>query len=281
MFGPTGSVSVALGSIVLDRPDQTGVYVAKDLVGGWAYLVTDHEGDGRLRGHGACAGGLEVALRCALLSAASRVPYATQLRIVVDTAQAHRAMVRLATTDQRVVAAIAGRPVAVMTRPQERSSFHVRAAAERAAAAALLDREQAEQSQDALDALPPEALAPQAATPEALTPQAATPEILPPSSATDATPGAAASWRLRRGAETARPPLAKPARVVPQPASGPFAGVQRLMRPLVDGARSGLVAAGVLGASRVAPRSRAVSDWLSEFETCVETVRADLRDVET
>ncbi len=270
MFGPTGSVSVALGSIVLDRPDQTGVYVAKDLVGGWAYLVTDHEGDSRLRGQGACAGGLEVALRCAFLSAASRVPYATQLRIVVDTAQAHRAMVRLATADPRVAAAIAGRPVAVMTRPQERSSFHVRAAAERAAAA-LLDREQAEQCQDALpDALPPEALMPEALT---------------PSIATDAMPGAAASWRLRRGAETAGPPLARPARAVPQPvgapASGPFAGVQRLVRPLVDGARSGLVAAGVLGATRAAPRSRAVSDWLSEFETCVETVRADLRDVGT
>ena len=128
MFGPTGSVSISLGSIVLDRPDQTGLYVAKDLVGGWAYLVADGDGDSRLRGQGACDGGLEVALRCAFLSASSRVPHFTQARILVETAQAHRAMVRLASIDGRVVAAIAGRPIAVMTRPEERSSFHVRTA---------------------------------------------------------------------------------------------------------------------------------------------------------
>lgn len=267
MFGPTGSVNISLGSIVLDRPDQTGLYVAKDLVGGWAYLVTDHEGDSRLRGHGACAGGLEVALRCAFLSASSRVPYAMQIRIVVETAQAHRVMVRLASADLRVMAAIAGRPVAVMTRPEERSSFHVRAAAERAAAAALLDRERAEWHEDA--------------------PPAGLPDTPPPIAP-------AAGWRLRRGAGASSSPTAEPqatrARLVPpaavppaanSPADKPLSSVRRLMRPLVDGARSGLAAAWVLDVHKGTPRRRPLNDWFSEFETFMATVRADLRDMGT
>jgi len=288
MFGPTGSVSISLGSIVLDRPDQSGLYVAKDLVGSWAYLVTDHEGDSRLRGHGACAGGLEVALRCAFLSAGSRVPLATQVRIVVEDAQAHRTMVRLASADLRVMAAIAGRPVAVMTRPGERASFQVRSAAERAAAAALLDRERDEQREDAPADMPPPDVAP---------PDAAPADVAPADGATDtavgATASAAASWRLRRGVAAVRrpstepqarvraaPPAASPP-VASPPVAGPFAGVRRLLRPLVDAARDGLAAAGILGARRAAPRSRAVSDWLSEFESRVATVRADLRDMGT
>ena len=72
MFDPTGTVSIALGSVVLDRPDRTGRYFAKDLAGGWAYLVGDAEGDNRFRGHGVCEGGLDTTLRCAFLSAVNQ-----------------------------------------------------------------------------------------------------------------------------------------------------------------------------------------------------------------
>src|SRR5258708_11621469 len=95
MMSPVGSVSITLGSVVLDRPDQTGLYIAKDMTGGWAYLVGDAEGDNRFRGQGVCAGGLDVTLRCAFLSAANRVPDCDQIRILVDSRAAHGSMVRL------------------------------------------------------------------------------------------------------------------------------------------------------------------------------------------
>ena len=144
MFDPIGTVSIALGSVVLDRPDQTGRYFAKDLAGGWAYLVGDAEGDNRFRGHGVCEGGLDTTLRCAFLSAVNRIPDCGRIRILVETRQAHRMIVQLARRDPHVVAAIAGRPVSVLTLPEERSSHQVRSAAERAASTALRDREHAE-----------------------------------------------------------------------------------------------------------------------------------------
>ena len=144
MFDPIGTVSITLGSVVLDRPDRTGRYFAKDLAGGWAYLVGDAEGDNRFRGHGVCEGGLDTTLRCAFLSAVNRIPDCGRIRILVDTRQAHRMIVQLARRDPHVVAAIAGRPVAVLTLPEERSSHQVRSAAERAASTALRDREHAE-----------------------------------------------------------------------------------------------------------------------------------------
>src|SRR5258708_977559 len=113
MFSPVGVVCVSLGSVVLDRPDHTGVYIAKDLVAGWAYHIADSDGDTRYRGHGVCAGGLDVALRCALLCAASYVPDSAAITILVDTQQSHRTVVKLVTKEAWVMGAIAGRPVTV------------------------------------------------------------------------------------------------------------------------------------------------------------------------
>lgn len=144
MFGPVESVRIALGTVVLDSLDQSGRYIAKDMVGGWAYLIADKVGDTRSRSQGGCPGGLDVQLRCAFLLAASQVPDSRYITVLVETRQAHRMMVKLAKEDVHVVAAIAGRPVSVMTRPDERSSFQVRAAAERAASAMLREREHAE-----------------------------------------------------------------------------------------------------------------------------------------
>ena len=144
MFGPVESVRIALGTVVLDSPDQSGRYIAKDMVGGWAYLISDKVGDTRSRSQGGCLGGLDVQLRCAFLLAANQVPDSRYITVLVETRQAHRVMVKLAKEDVHVIAAIAGRPVSVMTRPDERSSFQVRAAAERAASIMLREREHAE-----------------------------------------------------------------------------------------------------------------------------------------
>lgn len=179
MLTSPGSVCIYVGSVVLDRPDQTGLYIAKDLAGGWAYMITDADGDSRFRGNGACAGGLDVALRCAFLSAVGCVPGCNSIWVMVDSRQSHVAMVQLARTDPQAIATIAGRQVVVMTRPLERASYHVRIAAERAAAGALQEREREEwQSGEA---------------PTLLQPQAAAP-----------------NWRLRRSAGAMRPPSASP-----------------------------------------------------------------------
>jgi hypothetical protein len=250
MFASVAPVRISLASIVLDRPDRSGVYIAKDLAGGWAYLVADADGDNRYRGQGFCAGGVDVALRCAFLSAASRVPECGQMTLLVQDRQAHQAMVRLAMSDPHVVAAIAGRQVAVMTRPQERSCFHVRSAAERVAAAALDDRERAEWydsgviAQDSVVA-PAEAETPQQATPDPVVGSNPVP-----------------NWRVRNGALAQQNGIAVSsalqviARNVPAEA-GPVATVPR----------------------RPSPRRRALAAWLSEFDNHVASLSADLRDV--
>lgn len=281
MLSPAGAVCISLGSVVLDRPDHSGHYIAKDLAGGWAYLVTDAQGDHRYRGQGVCEGGLDMALRCAFLSASHRVTDSGRLGIVVESRQAHRTMARLAVADPTVVAAIAGRPVAIMTRPQERSSFHVRSAAERAAAVALHERERAERQQSgALAVLPPEAGATEA--PDVETPAAA-----------DAVPALTTTWRSRRGpeatppaatapdiAEPAPPPPTPLAASQPPPAPPPLAAMVRVVRQRLGEARQSLTTAG-LAAARPAPppRNRAIVAWLSEFDNHMASVKADLRDV--
>ena len=136
------SVRISVGAVVLDRPDGSGEYIAKDLAGGWAYIVADNEGDNRYRGQGSCDGGVAAGLRYAFISAVGCVPECQRITVCVDTPQDHKQMVRLATGDAQVVTVIANRPVLVMTRPQERSAFQVRLAAERAASVALRAREQ-------------------------------------------------------------------------------------------------------------------------------------------
>jgi len=243
MFGPGSAVCISLGSVVLDRPDQTGTYIAKDLAGGWAYLVADEQGDHRCRGQGVCDGGLDVALRCAFLSASHRVSDSESLGIVVESRQAHRAMAWLAVADPLVVAAIAGRPVAIMTRPEARATLHVRLAAERAAAAALREREHAERH---------------------------IPVRTPTDSGSDAIaaapPPAAAEWRQRR-TTAARALLAdRAASVRTQPGASartaPILALQRMLMP-----------------HPASPRNRPLTDWLTDFDARMASVNADLQGV--
>ena len=235
MFGPLGPVSIFLGGVVLDRPDQTGEFIAKDLAGGWAYLVMDAEGDTRSRSQGVCPGGLDAALRCAFLSAANQVPESRQITIMVDSRHAHRVMVQLAVADTHVTAAIAGRPVSVRTRPDERAGILVRAAAERAASAALRERERAERVESQAIAAAPVEL-----------------PAAPP----------LRNWRA------SMPSGAAPHSAGPQ-AAAPATAVRRL----VDGAWDGLAKAGVLATRRTAPRNRILGDWLQDLDSRVSSVR--------
>lgn len=129
---------------MLDSPDHTGRYIARDIVGGWAYMVADRVGDTLARGSGGCPGGLDVQIRCSFLLAANQATDSARLAVVVESRMAHRTLVDLARTDPQVIAAIDNRPVSVMTRADERASFQVKLAAERAAEATLQDRERAD-----------------------------------------------------------------------------------------------------------------------------------------
>ncbi len=260
MSDPTGLVSISLGWVVLDRPDQSGVYIAKDLAAGWAYLVSDQDGDSRYRGQGPCAGGVDVALRCAFLSAAACVPECASMRILVDTRLAHRAMVRLALQDPRVAAVIGGRQVSVMTRPLERSALLVQAAAERAASTALRTRERDEWhgAQALADT---------------------TTEIGDVGAGVES--AGESGWRGRQDAARAALPPARLARgSLPAPA-GPErpAVLRRLVGPLLGGARKSLETAGIIAARPKPSRSRLLNDWLTDLDDRVETVRTGLEDV--
>ena len=260
MSDPTGLVSISLGWVVLDRPDQSGVYIAKDLAGGWAYLVADQDGDTRYRGQGPCAGGVDVALRCGFLSAVACVPEYLTMRVLVDSRQAHRAMVRLALQDLRVAAAIGGRQVSVMTRPLERPALLVQAAAERAASAALRTRERDEWHGA-------QALA--EATTEIGHGGAGIKKVRE------------SGWRARQDAARAAGVPVRPVQaLLPAPAElGRLSPLQRLIGPLLGGARTSLEAAGVIAVRPKAARSRLLSDWLSDLDGRVETVRTGLGNV--
>lgn len=279
MFESFGAISIALGSVVLDSPDQTGRYFAKDLAGGWAYLVGDAAGDNRFRGHGVCDGGLDMTLRCAFLSAANCISDWGHISILVETRQAHRMMVQLAVRDPYIAAAIAGRPVSVLTRPEARSLYQVRSAAERAASTALRERERAEWHKETTDAEEIELAGRNAGLATALggvgdaaVATAANEEL-----------GALRNWRARRSAESVA--SARRAGVggmhaknaVPEAPTSNGA-IRWLVRPLMEGARNGLVAAGLI--TPPAPRrSRAVTQWLQDFDTHVMAVTSDLQDV--
>jgi hypothetical protein len=236
-----GLVSISLGSVVLDRPDHTGRYFAKDLAGGWAYLVGDADGDNRSRGRGVCEGGLDLTLRCAFLAAASRVPDSTLIRIIVESPQAHRTMVRLAMKDPHVVAAIAGRPVSILTRPDAQSSFQVRTAAERAASDALRDREHAERNM---------------ADAEVAAFAVKHRDIVAPAKETVVThavrqePDAKPDWRSRLRSDR------------------PIDGATASASPAARGAGSG-----------TASRTASIKAWLRDLESQVATVRCDLEEV--
>ncbi len=280
MFESFGAVSIALGSVVLDSPDQTGRFFAKDLAGGWAYLVGDAAGDNRFRGHGVCDGGLDMTLRCAFMSAANCISEWGHISILVESPQAHRMMVQLAVRDPYIVATIAGRPVSVMTRPESRSLYQVRSAAERAASTALRDRERSgwHKMAEELDAVGPvdhdAALAAvQASAGRAEAAMAAREDL-----------GALRSWRARRSTED-QVPAARRARVADMPAKRPVqeapasgsGAIRWLVRPLVDGARNRLVAAGLI-APPAPRRNRAVMEWLQDFDGHVMAVTNDLQD---
>jgi hypothetical protein len=274
MFNPVGLVTISLGSVVLDRPDQTGRYIAKDLAGGWAYLIGDADGDSRCRGQGVCEGGLDLTLRCAFLSAESRVPECAQIRILVETRQAHRMMVQLAVKDPHVIAAIAGRPVSVMTRPDARSSFQVRAAAERAASTALRDREHAEWHEPpGIDTAEPAIVDLGVVTGLKETSIVVVGKPIP-----RPTP----DWRSRLAGRRLHPSnipgiVDSRAREAAAVASPPSATIGWFLGPLLKSTRNGLTAAGVL-APRQAPRSCAVKAWLQELDSHVATIKGDLQE---
>jgi hypothetical protein len=144
MFHRTGLASITLSAVVLDIPDRSGRYIAKDIAAGWAYFLVDSEGDSRFRGEGTCHGGRDMALRCAFLAAVNCVPDSSSIRIVVEGKETHRCMVGLAVNDTHVREAIDGRPLSVASRPDERTVWQARMAAERAAVTLLRDRERAE-----------------------------------------------------------------------------------------------------------------------------------------
>jgi hypothetical protein len=286
MFDPIGTVSITLGSVVLDRPDRTGRYFAKDLAGGWAYLVGDAEGDNRFRGHGVCEGGLDTTLRCAFLSAVNRIPDGGRIRILVETRQAHRMIVQLARRDPHVVAAIAGRPVAVLTVPEERSSHQVRSAAERAASTALRDREHAEWHASEAEAGGSDGVGAEAVDTVAgpiRVRSGGAPEMGASEGGAEEL-SAMRDWRARRRAEGLRAVKGagsvdgRSTRTAPV-APVPNAAVRWLVGPLMDSARNRLAAAGILAPS--APRrSRAVTEWLQEFDRNVAAVTNELHDVD-
>lgn len=250
------SVRIALGSVVLDRPDRTGQYIAKDLAGGWAYLIADQEGDNRYRGQGACAGGLEIGLRCAFLSAAGCIENSRRITVYVETPQAHRAMVLLATSDPRTIEAIGGRQLSIMTRPNDRSSYHVRSAAERAATAALFERERREWETTASEAEAD-------ATETPVTTIEAGP-VAPVLSLMHQT------WRSRVGAADARGE-GGPSHAVPATPADPGPIAAPCVRPAPEAAP----------ARPPAPRNRALTEWLSAFDSQVADLATDLRDAGT
>jgi hypothetical protein len=297
MFDPIGSVTIALGSVVLDRPDQTGRYFAKDLAGGWAYLIGDAEGDNRFRGHGVCEGGLDTTLRCALLSAVNHIQDCHRIKILVETRQAHRMIVQLVKRDPHVVTAIAGRPVSVLTLPEERSSHQVRFAAERAASTALRDREHAEWHAAETEATGPSNNGPSNSGPSNSGPSnngdsagavdAATDGSTAPASGAEDL-SAMRDWRERRRAESLRrakgagPVDERPAGTASAAsAAAPAANVavRWLVGPLMDSARNRLAAAGLVAPS-ASRRSRAVTEWLQEFDRNVAAVTSELHDVD-
>jgi len=143
MFQRTGLASITLSAVVLDIPDRSGRYIAKDIAAGWAYYLVDSDGDSRFRGEGTCHGGRDMALRCAFLAAVNCVPDSSQIRIVVEGKETHRCMVGLALHDTHVREAIDGRQLSVASRPDERTVWQARMAAERAASSLLRDRERA------------------------------------------------------------------------------------------------------------------------------------------
>ena len=265
MFDATGLVSISLGSVVLDRPDQTGRFIAKDLVGGWAYLVGDADGDSRCRGQGVCEGGLDMTLRCAFLSAAGRVPDCRLIRIFVDTRQAHQTMVRLAVNDSQIVAAIAGRPVSVLTRPDARSLFRVRTAAEQAALAVLREREHTEREAFFAESMVPTAH-------DAGVVAAARKVEAGPASICE--PASIADWRSRLHIH-AGPSAAPGAGGAPAgkvlPVTAPPARLRQLVTPILSGGRNALPVAPT-------PRTQAIKAWLQDFENQVATISGDLQD---
>lgn len=253
MFSAPGLVGISLGWVVLDRPDQSGLYIAKDLVGGWAYLIADDDGDTRFRGQGACAGGIDVALRCALLSAVACVPDTQQMRVVVDSRLAHRLVVGLALNDRRVNAAIGGRQVSVMTRPLERSIGQVQTAAERAASTALREREREEWKSAA-------------ATEE-------TTEISEILSA-ELVSGDTVGWRQRRAIYSDTSTQQSPG--IDEAAK--HAQITATAPPPPMGARASIAATCSPGRNPARPRGSLFGAWLRDIDKQVESLRTDLQD---
>ena len=246
MFMPdlVGPVRVALGAVVLDTPDRTGCYVAKDSVGGWSYLVIDSDGDHRFRGDGTCAGGVDVALRWAVLAALNHVPDCRRIQLFVSSPQTHGAMLRLAQVDDLVIEAMGGRMLTMLVRPNEKSVRRAIGAAEMAAIALLRERARTETVQ--------------------LAREAALQDEAPAAIETFDEPGGSfAEWRERRGQATpAAAPVVTPA--------GRAAPVGNLLVNMV---------APLIRRHRKPQRNPSIASWMQDLELRINTVKSGLEGV--
>jgi hypothetical protein len=264
MQDPVGTIKIALGAIVLDTPDRSGNYVAKDLVGGWSYQITDDEGDYRYRGDGHCPGGLETALQWGLLAALGRAPDCAQIKVLVESKQAHQMLVRLAQKDELVVAGIERRPIKVLTRPEEKSVIRARNAAEQAASAALRAHARQDALQHAIAGAELQAMA-----------------------ARDVLEETAMDLRDWQASHT---PMTKRAKAGPSSSRnlhhGATAGrLERLILPVTQGLRQSLrkqlAFASQIGLRRKRPANTALSSWMKEFEMQAAAVETGLESLGT
>ena len=253
-------------------PDQTGEFIAKILIIrrlGVSCPATPRRPRQPLPpGQGVCEGGLDLTLRCGFMAAVNRVPECRLIRILVETRQAHRMMVQLA---RRSARRRGHRGTAGLRNDPAGGSVHVSGAARRrkGGLCVLRTREYAEWQGGQSETPAPTALSviPAVPAPDFATREATT---IP-------------HWRTRLdvqhpratdGAATVqnRFAAAKPT------ASTPSGAIRSLVRPLVNSARSGLVAAGVLAPPRELG-SRAMKDWLQDLDSHVAMVTVDLQDV--
>jgi hypothetical protein len=252
-------VRIALGAVVLDTPDRSGQFFASDAVGGWSYLITDQAGDYRYRGDGSCPGGLDTAMRWALLAALDQVRDFSRIQLLFPSRQTHAVAERLSQRDDLVQAAMAGRVVGLLIRPDDRSVTRAAMAAEQAAANLLRDRARGEKVEDAgLPRQPSRAWVDR----PAVAPRA--PE-----------PIGMGAWRAARIERPAPPPLRRTAAPEPAAAASPSARTV----PLMDGLLARLSGMGVPGLRRRPSGNPAIASWMSDFDSQVAAVQSHLEGV--
>ena len=248
-------IRIALGAVVLDRPDSSGCYFAEDAVGGWSYLITDQDGDYRFRGDGSCQGGLDAALRWALLAAISQMPECRQIRLLLANRQMHAVMVRLSQVDELVITAISGRGITMLIRPEERSVQRAMTAAEQAAAVVLRDRARSEQPAAAM-----------AARQWAAAEQRAQSKRRAASASQSATAQPMAAWRSARAGRPPQPVTPDMHIAAEKAQAGRLASV---VAPLMN----------CLWVRRRPPGNPVIASWMNDLDTQVAMVKSHLEGV--